>query len=400
MTRETKGMTGPAAGTKRTAYERIHDLFAGWTSLDGRFLAVVIALVVAGILAVTSSSFAMALSVHNDAWFFTRKQLGSAALGVVFFFVISNIPASLIRRWSPIAFGASALMLMLVPIIGRTALGAKRWLFFGPIQVQPSEIVKFTAVIWLAAMLSMDKRRVKSIWHHWIPIGVIFALTVMTERQPDLGTALCIAIGVVATLFVANINRNQIIGTVVIGIVCVGAMVFAPQGGHDYRSGRFAAVTNPAKDKDGAGMQNWRSLVALANGGATGLGLGQSREKRRGGVPMQRTDFIFAVVGEEVGLVGTLSLLAMYLWLLMVGINLSVRSTDPFARYTIAGITSSIVGQALLNMAVVTGLVPATGIPLPLVSYGGTSLVLTLAGLGVVAALSRRKPVRNIEIEK
>ena len=115
---------------------------------------------------------------------------------------------------------------------------------------------------------------------------------------------------------------------------------------------------------------------------------------------MQRTDFIFAVVGEEVGLVGTLSMLALYLWLLIVGINLSVRSTDPFSRYAIAGITSSIVGQALLNMAVVTSIVPATGIPLPLVSYGGTSLVLTLAALGVVAALSRRKPVRNIGLEK
>ena len=400
MKREITGMTGPASGTKRSVHDRVREIFAWWTSLDGRFMAIVVALVIAGILAVTSSSFAMALSVHNDAWFFTRKQLGSAALGVACFFVISNIPATLIKRWSPYAFGISAIMLMAVPVIGRTALGAKRWLFFGPIQVQPSEIVKFTAVIWLAAMLSMDKRRVKSVWQHWIPIGAIAILTFMTERQPDLGTALCIAIGVIATLFVSNINWKQIAATVVLGVMCVGIMVFAPQGGHDYRSGRFAAVANPAKDKDGAGMQNWRSLVALANGGATGLGLGQSREKRRGGVPMQRTDFIFAVVGEEVGLVGTLSLLAMYLWLLMVGINLSVRSTDPFSRYTIAGITSSIVGQALLNMAVVTSIVPATGIPLPLVSYGGTSLVLTLSALGVVAALSRRKPARYIEMEK
>lgn len=393
-------MTGPTSAANRSANDRVRAILGWWTSLDGRFMAVVIALVIAGILAVTSSSFAMALSVHDDAWFFTRKQLGSAALGVACFFVISNIPATLIKRWSPYAFGVSALMLMAVPLIGRTALGAKRWLFFGPIQVQPSEIVKFTAVIWLAAMLSMDKRRVKSIWHHWIPIGVILMLTVMTERQPDLGTALCIAIGVMATLFVANINSKHIAMAIALGIVGVGALVFAPQGGHDYRSGRFAAVADPAKDKDGASMQNWRSLVALANGGATGLGLGQSREKRRGGVPMQRTDFIFAVVGEEVGLVGTLSLLAMYVWLLMVGINLSVRATDPFSRYAIAGITASIVGQALLNMAVVTSLVPATGIPLPLVSYGGTSLVLTLSALGVVAALSRRKSPRNVEMDK
>jgi len=392
-------MTGPASGAKRTTNDRLQAVFTWWTSLDGRFMAVVIALVIAGIVAVTSSSFAMALSVHNDAWFFTRKQLGSAALGIVCFLFISNIPASMIRRWSPVTFGISALLLAAVPFIGRTALGAKRWLFFGPIQVQPSEIVKFTAVIWLAAMLASDKRRVKSIWQHWLPVGAIVLLIVMTERQPDLGTALCIAVGVLATLFVSNINRNQIAATILLGIACVGVMVFAPQGGHDYRSGRFAAVADPAKDKDGAGMQNWRSLVALANGGATGLGLGQSREKRRGGVPMQRTDFIFAVVGEEVGLVGTLSLLAMYLWLLVVGINLSVRSTDPFSRYAIAGITSSIVGQALLNMAVVTSIVPATGIPLPLVSYGGTSLVLTLAALGVVAALSRRKPVRAFDLE-
>jgi len=393
-------MTGSASAAKRSANDRLREIFAWWTSLDGRFMAVVVALVLAGIVAVTSSSFAMALSVHNDAWFFTRKQLGSAALGVVCFFVISNIPASLIKRWSPYAFGISALMLMAVPVIGRTALGAKRWLFFGPIQVQPSEIVEFTAVVWLAAMLWAAKSRVKNVWKHWIPVGAIVVLTLMTERQPDLGTALCIAIGVIATLFVANINWKQIVATVVIGVACVGAMVFAPQGGHDYRSGRFAAVANPAKDKDGAGMQNWRSLVALANGGATGLGLGQSREKRRGGVPMQRTDFIFAVVGEEVGLVGTLSFLAMYLWLLMVGVNLSVRSSDPFSRYAIAGITSSIVGQALLNMAVVASIVPATGIPLPLVSYGGTSLVLTLSALGVVAALSRRKPARNLDMEK
>lgn len=393
-------MIGSGIGTKSSRDDRFRDIFAWWTSLDGRFMAIVVALVFAGILAVTSSSFAMALSVHNDAWFFTRKQLGSAALGVLCFFVISNIPASLIRRWSPYAFGISALLLMAVPLIGRVALGAKRWIFLGPIQIQPSEIVKFTAVIWLAAMLSMDKRRVKSFGHHWVPVVAIVFLTLMTERQPDLGTALCIAIGVVATLFVANFDWKQMTAAIIVGIVCVGALVFAPQGGHDYRSGRFAAVADPAKDKDGAGMQNWRSLVALANGGATGLGLGQSREKRRGGVPMQRTDFIFAVVGEEVGLVGALSLLAMYLWLLMVGINLSARSSDPFSRYAIAGIVSSIVGQALLNMAVVTSIVPATGIPLPLVSYGGTSLVLTLSALGVVAALSRRKPSRNVDFEK
>lgn len=393
-------MTRDAQRTKRSVMNRVRETVTGWSSLDGRFIAVVVALVFAGIVAVTSSSFAMALSVHHDAWFFTRKQLGSAALGVVCFLFISNIPASLIRRWSPIAFWGSALMLMAVPVIGRTALGAKRWLFFGPLQIQPSEIVKFTAVVFLAAVLSMDKRKVKSIWHHGIPVGAILLLTFMTERQPDLGTALCIAIGVIATLFVANINRNQIAAIIGLGICCVGFMVFAPQGGHGYRSGRFAAVANPEQDKDGAGMQNWRSLVALANGGGTGLGLGQSREKRRGGVPMQRTDFIFAVVGEELGLVGTLSLLAMYLWLLIVGINLSLRATDPFSRYAIAGITSSIVGQALLNMAVVTSIVPATGIPLPLVSYGGTSLVLTLAALGVVAALSRRKPIRTFELDK
>ena len=400
MRRETKGMTGPAVVTKRSTVDRVLEIFSSWTSLDGRFMTVVVALVIAGILAVTSSSFAMALSVHDDAWFFTRKQLGSAALGIVCFFIISNLPSSFIRRLAPYAFGLSAVLLLAVPLIGRAALGAKRWLFFGPIQLQPSEIVKFTAVIWLAAILSSDRRRVKSMLQHWVQIVVIGLLIIMTERQPDLGTALCIAIGVVATLFVANIHRTQIIAIIMLGACGVGILVFAPQGGHDYRSGRFAAVSNPAKDKDGAGMQNWRSLVALANGGATGLGLGQSREKRRGGVPMQRTDFIFAVVGEEVGLVGTLSLLALYLWLLIVGINLSVRSTDPFSRYAIAGITSSIVGQALLNMAVVTSIVPATGIPLPLVSYGGTSLVLTLAALGVVAALSRRKPVRNIGLEK
>ena len=400
MRRETKGMTGPAVVTKRSTFDRVLEIFSSWTSLDGRFMTVVVALVIAGILAVTSSSFAMALSVHDDAWFFTRKQLGSAALGIVCFFIISNLPSSFIRRLAPYAFGLSAVLLLAVPLIGRAALGAKRWLFFGPIQLQPSEIVKFTAVIWLAAILSSDRRRVKSMLQHWVQIVVIGLVIIMTERQPDLGTALCIAIGVVATLFVANIHRTQIIAIIMLGACGVGILVFAPQGGHDYRSGRFAAVSNPAKDKDGAGMQNWRSLVALANGGATGLGLGQSREKRRGGVPMQRTDFIFAVVGEEVGLVGTLSLLALYLWLLIVGINLSVRSTDPFSRYAIAGITSSIVGQALLNMAVVTSIVPATGIPLPLVSYGGTSLVLTLAALGVVAALSRRKPVRNIGLEK
>ena len=393
-------MTGPAVVTKRSTVDRVLEIFSSWTSLDGRFMTVVVALVIAGILAVTSSSFAMALSVHDDAWFFTRKQLGSAALGIVCFFIISNLPSSFIRRLAPYAFGLSAVLLLAVPLIGRAALGAKRWLFFGPIQLQPSEIVKFTAVIWLAAILSSDRRRVKSMLQHWVQIVVIGLVIIMTERQPDLGTALCIAIGVVATLFVANIHRTQIIAIIMLGACGVGILVFAPQGGHDYRSGRFAAVSNPAKDKDGAGMQNWRSLVALANGGATGLGLGQSREKRRGGVPMQRTDFIFAVVGEEVGLVGTLSLLALYLWLLIVGINLSVRSTDPFSRYAIAGITSSIVGQALLNMAVVTSIVPATGIPLPLVSYGGTSLVLTLAALGVVAALSRRKPVRNIGLEK
>lgn len=359
------------------------------------FTLIVCCLVLVGIAAVTTASFAIGLSNNNDAWFYTRRQIVAAAVGIVMFAVCSTLPVYLIKKIATPLFVISGALLVLVPFIGRGALGAKRWITLGPIQIQPSEIVKFAVILFIAFVLSRNPARVKSLISHLLHVGLCVGLCVVTERQPDLGTAMCIGIGFFATLWVGNINKLQLFllgGIVVCGVV---GLVFISGSGNSYRVARFEAIRNPAAFRTGASMQNWRSLVALANGGVTGLGPGQSREKRLGGVPMQRTDFIYAVIGEEFGLMGTLGILGLYVALLATGLRLSMRATDPFARYVIAGVTCSIVGQAFLNMAVVVGAVPATGIPLPLISFGGTSLVVTLGSLGIVAALSRKAQVKR-----
>lgn len=359
------------------------------------FTLIVCCLVIVGIAAVTTASFAISLSNNNDAWFYTRRQIAAAAVGIVLFSICSGLSVHSIKKMAVPLFAISGALLALVPLVGRGALGAKRWITLGPIQIQPSEIVKFAVILFLAFVLSRNPARVKSLFSHLVQVLLCVGLCVLTERQPDLGTAMCIGIGFFATLWVANVNKYQLFitgGVVVCGLL---ALVFFSGSSHSYRAARFEAIRNPAAYRTGVSMQNWRSLVALANGGVTGLGPGQSREKRLGGVPMQRTDFIYAVVGEEFGLIGTLGILGLYVALLATGLRLSMRATDPFARYVIAGVTCSIVGQAFLNMAVVVGAVPATGIPLPLISFGGTSLVVTLGSLGIVAALSRKPQVKR-----
>jgi len=275
---------------------------------------------------------------------------------------------------------------VLVPGVGVEVNGNRNWLDVGgPFRLQPSEAVKLVLIVWGASVLTTKQALLHQWRHLLVPVLPVAATAlVLVLMGGDLGTALVIMAVVGALYFVAGAPWRLFAllgGIAVAGVVALS--VTTP-----YRLERFTTWLNPEADYLGSGWQAVHSKFALATGGWWGVGLGASREKW-GGLPEAHTDFIFAIVGEELGLVGTLTVLLLFAGLILAGIRIALRATDRFVRLTAAGITFWVAFQAVVNIGAVLGLLPITGVPLPLVSYGGSALLPTLAGLGLLLALSR-----------
>lgn len=356
------------------------------------------ALVLFGVVMVFDSSYAHGLAYYKDGWFFARKQIVFAAAGLVAMRFVSRFDYGRLRGWAPHLYVVSVMLLVLVALMGSAALGGQRWLGVAGFNLQPSEIAKPALIVAVAEAL----RRWPTITRDKGPFALFCVAVavpiVLTERQPDLGTAVTMALGVAGILVVAGTRGRFLVAAGVASIALVAALMLLPgrgsakpgdEGKGHFRLRRIAVMANPGDARYGDGLQNWHSYVAMANGGLTGVGYTNSMEKRVGGVPMQRTDFIFAIIGEEFGLVGTVVVLTGFLMIAVRGFGIACRCRDPFGQYLAVGITTGIVGQGALNMAVVTGLLPVTGVPLPLVSYGGSALVTTLLSIGVLLGISR-----------
>lgn len=369
---------------------------------DWWLFVIILLLLMFGIVMVYDSSYCIALTYddyNHDPFYFARKQVGYALLGLCGLVICSRIPYWLWKRLAIPGLLISIVLLLIVWRSGHESLGARRWVGIGPLVIQPSELAKLTLVVFLAWVLA-EKRALIQTGRgiFWLSVAVGIPI-VLTERQPDLGTAATMFFAYLILLTVAGVKRKHLAAVAGISAVLAVGTLFLPSKSHpdepNYRMRRMLTYLHPEMDKEKDGYQVWRGLVALGSGGPVGVGLGHSHEKRPGGLPAQRTDFIFAVVGEELGLVGTSLVVLGFFGLACRGLTIALSTKDPFGRFLATGLTAMISGQALVNMAVVTAWAPTTGIPLPLISYGGSALIPTLCGLGILLGISCRPYFRN-----
>jgi cell division protein FtsW len=342
------------------------------------------ALVLFGLVMVYSASSGSAALGNANPLGIVEKQAMYAVVGVVLLVVVSRLELERLRALAPTLVVTALVLCLAVLAVGPRINGARRWLTVGPLVFQPSELAKLAVVVWTAAYLSRHKppRTLKELGR---PIGVLvllFALLVLVE--PDLGTALTLLLVVGAILLVSGTRVSVLASAygIVFGLAAIAAWT------SPYRRDRLLTFMDPWKDPTGAGLQNVQALISLGSGGIFGRGLGSGIEPL-GYLPEAHTDMMFAVVGEELGLVGITLVIMAFCAFGYAGVRLAIACRDPFAKRLAAGITALVCGQAAINMAAALGLAPLTGIPLPFVSYGGSSLVMMLAGVGVLLNIAR-----------
>jgi cell division protein FtsW len=342
------------------------------------------ALVLFGLVMVYSATSGSATLGNTNPLGFVERQVTYAIIGVALLVVVSRIDLDRLRLLAPTLVVTALFLCLAVLAIGTRVNGARRWIAVGPFVFQPSELAKLALVIWTAAYLSRH-RPPATLKELARPIGLLvlfFAALVLVE--PDLGTALTILLGVGAILLVSG-TRLPLLGSaygLVFGLAAVAAWT------SPYQRDRLLTFLDPWKDPTGAGLQNVQALISLGSGGIFGRGLGQGIEPLYY-LPEAHTDMIFAVIGEELGLVGVTLVLMAFCAFAYAGVRLAIACRDPFAKRLAAGITALVCGQAAINMAAAIGVAPLTGIPLPFVSYGGSSLVVMLGAVGVLLNIAR-----------
>ena len=350
-------------------------------------LVAVIGLVAAGVVMVYSASSVRAYFSNDDPATYGIQQLIWAGVGLTAMYVASRMDFRWLRYLSiPAYLGTMALLVaVLAPGIGTEVAGSRRWILLPGIGFQPAELAKFAMVLYLAHWLDRRGKAAHSFWNGLVPFALLVAPGfVLIALEPDLGTAGVYAAATLAVFFMAGANLLYLgaIGSAVMAATAV--MVTATP----YQLQRVQSFLDPFRDPLHTGYNAIQSLMALALGGITGLGLGASRQKYLY-LPAPSTDFIFAIIGEEWGLIGTLIVVALFLVIAYQGYRIAINAPDTFSGLLACGITTWLVVQAFINMAVVTALAPVTGIPLPFISYGGSALTINLVAVGVLLSISR-----------
>ncbi|HEX6262050.1 MAG TPA: putative lipid II flippase FtsW [Actinomycetota bacterium] len=346
------------------------------------------ALTLLGLIMVLSASSVEAYARFRSSFLFFNRQVVYAVVGSLAMAVTMRMHH---RAWERLAgpmllVSIVLLAMVLLPGFGTVAGGSARWIELGPVTIQPSEFAKLSVISFGAALLSRRWRRIQDLRQMAVPllpvVGVVCGLILL---QPDLGTAVIIVTAVFVLLVAAGARmRHLIVGALATSTVGLGLIYV-----EGYRWSRFLSFLNPWADPQGSGYQVIQSLIAITSGGVFGVGLGASRQKWQY-VPNAHTDFIYSIIGEELGLVGMLVVLGLFVVLVYAGIRVAIAAPDAFSRLLAAGIVGWIGGQALINLGAVTGLLPITGVPLPFVSFGGSSLVVSLAAVGILASIARR----------
>ncbi|GIU92923.1 MAG: stage V sporulation protein E [Acidimicrobiia bacterium] len=349
-------------------------------------LVVVAMLLVVGVTAIISASSAVAIVEVSDRFYFLKRQLVGIGVGLAAMAVTSSIPYQTYRRWALWLFWISIALLLAVLAVGEVVGGSRRWLDLGPVNFQPSEFSKFAVVVALAAVAERKGRLLEDSGHFMGPLVLLVGLTgLLVMLQPDLGTTVVIGVAAFGVLLCSQAPLRYVIGSGMLALAAGATLAVSA----DYRMERIEAFLNPWADALGSGYQLVQSYFALGNGGLFGVGLGASRA-RWFYLPNAHTDFIFAIIGEETGLVGGLTVMLLFTLLAVAGWTVVRRAPDGFGRMLAAGITAWLTAQAAINIGGVLGVLPITGITLPLVSFGGTSVGVTMAAIGVLLNVAQQ----------
>ncbi|MBM3660445.1 MAG: putative lipid II flippase FtsW [Actinobacteria bacterium] len=372
------------AGEKTTAERAARPPSSGPVLL---LIGVVVVLNLIGVVMVLSASSVVSLSTYGSAWKVFERQLLWTAIGAVAFFVAFRLDYRRWQQWAlpltVVAVGLCAVVLL--PNVGIMVGGSRRWLGVGWMRFQPSELAKLAVLVFSADLLTRRRDDLGD-WRAVLrPILMVFGtLAALVYIEPDLDSTVVLALITVAVLIAGGIRMRHLGAMAGLGLAAVAIMAVA----EPYRRARVFTFLHPTADASNAGYQIVQSLIAFGSGGVTGVGLGAGRAKWHF-LPNAHTDFVFSIIGEELGLIGCLLVLAMFLGFAVFGVAIALRATDRFGVLLAAGITVWVTAQAAINIGGVTGLLPVSGIPLPFVSFGGSSLVVTMLAAGILASVGR-----------
>lgn len=340
-----------------------------------------------GLVMILSASSVEAFRIHGSSFFFFNRQVLGTIAGAVSMVVLSRVDYRRLRAPARPLYGLVLLLLVavMIPGVGVTRGGSSRWLRAGPVSLQPSELAKLALILLSAHVMERKGRKIEDLRELAVPVlPAAGAVCLLILLQPDLGTALVCAGAVLVVLYLAGGRVRHLAAIVGIGTLATAGLIL----GEGYRRARLFSYLDPWADPLNTGYQTIQGQIALGSGGLFGVGLGASRQKWSY-VPNAHTDFIYAILGEELGLVGTVAVLLMFLMFCYLGVRIARKAPDRFGFLVAGGITGWIALQALINMGAVTGLLPITGVPLPLISFGGSSLTITMAAIGILLSIAR-----------
>ena len=355
---------------------------------DRLLLAVTVLLTGFGALMIYSSTSVVTPALAKRGvteFYYFKRHIFTILAGFIFMFIAYKTDILFVRKMAVplLIFSFVLLVLVFLPGIGVSAGGARRWIKLWPSTFQPSELVKLSMVIFLARYMSMPEYRTDNFISFIKPIGIMVLFQTAILMQPDFGAAMSLTFLTFAMLFLSGVKLRYIGSLLLLSVPVIIKLAMQP-----YRLRRIISFVNPWEDPQGSGFQLIQSFIALGSGGLTGVGLGSSRQKLSY-LPESHTDFIFSIIGEEFGFIGVSIVIALFLFLFVKGVSIANRAKDSFVYYLAIGLTMMISLQALVNFGVVMGLLPTKGIPLPFISYGGSSLLVNMAAIGLLLRISR-----------
>ena len=384
----------------RSARNNGLQLLLGWKSnavgqkslppADRTVLTITYLLLLIGLIIVFSASGVMAGTRYGDSMFFLKRQAVWIVLGLLALHWVSRQDYGIWKSIMPFMLGLTVLtlVLVLIPVVGSEVNGARRWLRFEGLSFQPGELAKLTAVLYLASFLVRREEDITNFTKGVLaPVIVVGVLALLVLLEPDMGTAVVMVSILLGLLFIGGARISHLIG-LVLSLLPLAYMLIMQS---DYRRRRFMSFLDPWEDPSNSGFQLTQSFVALGNGGLLGVGLGKGRQKLFF-LPEVHSDFVLALVGEELGLLGTGLLMVLFAILLVKGFQIAGRAPDTFGRHLAGGVTLLLGVQVLINAGVVSGLLPTKGLTMPLVSYGGSSLLISLVAIGILLSISREDP--------
>jgi cell division protein FtsW len=362
--------------------------------VDRTVLMITYFLLLTGLIMVFSASGPMAETRYGDSMFFLKRQAVWITLGLLVLHWVSRQDYGMWKSIMPPMLGLTFIILVLVlmPMVGSQVNGARRWFRFASFSFQPGELAKLTAVLYLASFLARREENITNFTKGvLVPVVVVGILALLVLLEPDMGTAVVMFSVLLGLLFLGGARISHLSG-LVLSLLPLAYMLIMQS---DYRRRRLMSFLDPWEDPNNAGFQLTQSFVALGNGGFAGVGLGEGRQKLFF-LPEAHADFVLALVGEELGFFGTGLLMVLFAILLVKGFRIAGRAPDAFGQHLASGVTLLIGIQVLINAGVVSGLLPTKGLTLPLVSYGGSSLLVSLIAIGILLSISREDPVSRV----